>query len=83
MFTLKIDLVSVQPGMFKGFLTESIVARAVKKGLCEVNVVDLRDFGVGRWRKDGRTSCVVVVDVSDDAGRDVAQFVGTGFKVKG
>ena len=36
-----------------------------------------------RWRKDGRTSCVVVVDVSDDAGRDVAQFVGTGFKVKG
>ncbi len=36
-----------------------------------------------RWRKDGRTSCVVVVDVSDDSGRDVAQFVGTGFKVKG
>ena len=36
-----------------------------------------------RWRKDGRTSCVVVVDVSDDAGRDVAQFVGTGFKLKG
>ena len=34
-----------------------------------------------RWRKDGRTSCVVVVDVSDDAGRDVAQFVGTGFKM--
>lgn len=36
-----------------------------------------------RWRKDGRTSCVVVVDVSDDAGRDIAQFVGTGFKMKG
>ena len=36
-----------------------------------------------RWRKDGRTSCVVVVDVSDDAGRDVAQFVGTGFKLRG
>ncbi len=51
MSTLKIDLISVQPGMFSGFLTESIVARAVKKGLCEVNVVDLRDFGVGRWRK--------------------------------
>ena len=48
---LKIDIISVQPGMFRGFLTESIVARAVKKGLCEVNVVDLRDFGVGRWRK--------------------------------
>ena len=46
---LKVDIISVQPGMFSGFLTESIVARAVKKGLCEVNVVDLRDLGVGRW----------------------------------
>ena len=48
---LKIDVISVQPKMFEGFLTESIVARAVKKGACEVNIVDLRDFGEGRWRK--------------------------------
>ena len=48
---LKIDIVSVQPKMFEGFLTESIVARAVKKGACEINVVDLREFGEGRWRK--------------------------------
>ena len=34
------------------------------------------------YRKDGRNSCVVNVDVTDDAGRDVAQFVGTGFKLK-
>ena len=37
--------------MFSGFLSESIVARAVKKGLCEVNVVDLREFGLGKWKK--------------------------------
>ncbi|MBO7683321.1 MAG: tRNA (guanosine(37)-N1)-methyltransferase TrmD [Kiritimatiellae bacterium] len=37
--------------MFTGFLTESIVARAVRKGACRVDVVDLRDFGRGRWRK--------------------------------
>ena len=37
--------------MFKGFLEESIVARAVKKGLCEVNIVDLKEFGLGRWKK--------------------------------
>ena len=37
--------------MFSGFLSESIVARAVKKGLCEVNIVDLREFGLGRWKK--------------------------------
>ena len=32
-------------------------------------------------RKSGRTSSIVNVDVSDDAGRDVAQFIGTGFKL--
>ena len=29
---LAIDVISVQPQMFSGFLTESMVARAVKKG---------------------------------------------------
>ena len=48
---LRIDIISVQPQMFRGFLEESIVARAVKKGACEVNVVDLRDFGEGKWKK--------------------------------
>ena len=48
---LKIDIISVQPKMFEGFLRESIVARAVKKGACEINIVDLREFGVGKWRK--------------------------------
>jgi acyl-CoA thioesterase len=32
-------------------------------------------------RKSGRTSSIVNVDVSDDMGRDVAQFIGTGFKL--
>ena len=48
---LKIDIISVQPQMFRGFLEESIVARAVKKGACEVNIINLRDYGVGKWKK--------------------------------
>ena len=48
---LKISVISVQPKMFEGFLTESIVARAVKKGACEIDIVDLREFGEGRWRR--------------------------------
>ena len=32
-------------------------------------------------RKNGRTSTIVNVDVTDDTGRDIAQFVGTGFKL--
>jgi len=34
------------------------------------------------YKKDGRNSCVVNVDVADDTGREIAQFVGTGFKLK-
>ena len=48
---LRISVISVQPKMFGGFLTESIVARAVKKGACEIEIVDLREFGEGRWRR--------------------------------
>ena len=48
---LEIDIISVHPKMFEGFLKESIVARAVKKGACTIRMVDLRDFGEGRWRK--------------------------------
>lgn len=48
---LEIDIISVQPQMFAGFLTESIVARAAKKGLCNVRVVDLKQWGLGRWKK--------------------------------
>ena len=40
-----------------------------------------RLVATARYRKDGRSSCVVNVDVADDLGRDVAQFVGTGFKL--
>ena len=48
---LTIDIISVQPGMFRGFLEQSIVARAVKKGACEIRVRDLRDFAHDKWRK--------------------------------
>ena len=40
-----------------------------------------RLVATARYRKDGRSSCVVNVDVTDDTGRDIAQFVGTGFKL--
>ena len=48
---LKIDIISVQPQMFRGFLEESIVARAVRKGVCIVNIIDLREYGEGKWKK--------------------------------
>ena len=41
-----------------------------------------RLVATARYRKDGRNSCVVNVDVVDESGREIAQFVGTGFKLK-
>ena len=32
-------------------------------------------------RKNGRTTSVINVDITDDTGRDIAQFVGTGYKM--
>lgn len=42
-----------------------------------------RLIATATYKKDGRSSCVVNVDVVDDAGREIAQFVGTGFKLNG
>ncbi|MBR0473010.1 MAG: PaaI family thioesterase [Methanosphaera sp.] len=32
-------------------------------------------------RKSGRTTSIINVDISDDTGRDVAVFIGNGFKL--
>ena len=41
---MKIDILTLFPHMFDGFLEESIISRAIKKGLVEVNVVNFRDY---------------------------------------
>ncbi|MCR5652899.1 MAG: PaaI family thioesterase [Ruminococcus sp.] len=38
-------------------------------------------FAKARCIKDGRTTAVYNVDVTDDTGRPIAQFVGTGYKL--
>ena len=32
-------------------------------------------------KKSGRSSTIINVDVTDDTGRDIAQFIGTGFRL--
>ena len=41
---LRIDVLTVFPGMLQGFVGESILRRAVAMGAVEINAVDLRDF---------------------------------------
>ncbi|MCD7713573.1 MAG: tRNA (guanosine(37)-N1)-methyltransferase TrmD [Prevotella sp.] len=48
---MRIDIISVFPTMFEGFLGESIVGRAQRKGLVEIKLHDLRDYTTDKWRR--------------------------------
>lgn len=40
-----------------------------------------RLFARAACKKDGKTTCVYNIDITDDLGRDIAQFIGTGYKL--
>jgi tRNA (guanine37-N1)-methyltransferase len=48
--SLQIDVVALFPGMFSGYLGESILKRAQEKGLVSVRIVNLRDSARDRHR---------------------------------
>ena len=48
---MRIDIISVIPEMIEGFITESILARAQKKGLVEIRLHNLRDYTLDKWRR--------------------------------
>lgn len=41
---MKIDIVTLFPEMYQGFLTESIIKRAISSNLVEVNIHNFRDY---------------------------------------
>ena len=47
---MKIHVITLFPGMFRGPFDESIIGRASDRGLVEVNIVDLREFGIGKHK---------------------------------
>lgn len=48
---MRIDIISVLPEMLEGFVHESILARAAKKGLAEIHLYNLRDYTLEKWRR--------------------------------
>ena len=44
MSDLRIDIITIFPQVFFGPFAESVIARAVKKNIVEINTVNLRDF---------------------------------------
>lgn len=41
---MKIDILTLFPNMFDGFLTESIIKRAIQNKLVEINIINFRDY---------------------------------------
>lgn len=41
---MKIDILTLFPGMFDGFLKESITGRAIKNNIVEINIYNFRDY---------------------------------------
>jgi len=48
---MRIDIITVLPEMLEGFIGESILARAQKKGLAEIHLHNLRDYTDDKWRR--------------------------------
>ena len=70
---MKIDILTLFPEMFRGPFDESIIKRAVEKGLVEIDIHDLR-----KWATDkhgtvddrpygGGTGMIIKIDVVDRA----------------
>ena len=41
---MKIDILTLFPSMFDGFINESIIKRAIEKNLVEINIYNIRDY---------------------------------------
>ena len=48
---MRIDIITVLPELIQGFMQESIVGRAQKKGLVEIQIHNLRDYTLDKWRR--------------------------------
>ncbi|MGL5438690.1 MAG: tRNA (guanosine(37)-N1)-methyltransferase TrmD [Metamycoplasmataceae bacterium] len=48
---MKINFLTIFPNYYQGFLNESIIAKAINKGIVEINIVDFRDFCLDKHKK--------------------------------
>ena len=48
---MKIDILTIFPSMFDGFLDNSIIKRAIDKGLVEINIINFRDYSLDPHHK--------------------------------
>lgn len=83
---MKIDILTLFPKMFSGPFDESIIKRAQEKGLVEIKVHDLRDYGEGERKTvddrpyGGGVGMILRVDIVNKAISDLKK-TGKGTKV--
>ena len=70
---MKIKILTLFPSMFDGFIQESIIKRSIEKGVCSIEVIDIRDYSNNKHRHVDDTPCgggagmVLACDVVDRA----------------
>ncbi len=76
---MKIDIITIFPEMFQGFLTESIIKRAIEKKKVEINIHDLRDYSTDIHKRvddygfGGGQGMVLMIEPIDLAINDLKQ----------
>ncbi|MDA9093137.1 tRNA (guanosine(37)-N1)-methyltransferase TrmD [Polaribacter sp.] len=48
---MRIDIITVSPGLLESPFNHSIIKRAQEKGLAEIHLHDLRNFGLGNYKQ--------------------------------
>ncbi len=48
---MRIDILTLFPKMFNGFLSESIMGKAINNKLVEINLIDFREFSTNKHKK--------------------------------
>ena len=48
---MKFSFISLFPNLISGYFEDSILSRAIEKGLLEINYVNPRDFSADKWKK--------------------------------
>ena len=74
---MKIDILTLFPSMFEGFLNESIIKRAIDKKIVEINIHNIRDYSQDKHKKvddtpyGGGAGMVMQADVVYDAYKSI------------
>jgi tRNA (guanine37-N1)-methyltransferase len=48
---MHIDIITLHPGLLESPFSHSIVKRAIEKNLADVNIINLRNYGIGNYKQ--------------------------------